>query len=271
MVAALGLILAATLVATPGERESLARARELYNQERYDAAIAAAETARKSTDLADAALLVVARSHLERYRHDADSSALASAREALLQVRQAMLEPADRVQLMIGLGESLYLDDRFGAAAEMFESVLSRASLLPSTAGDGILDWWANALDRQAQTSTLAERPAVYRRLVDRMEEELRHDPTSVTASYWLVVGLRGTGEFGRAWEAATAGWVRAAVSGEQGETLRSDLDRLVQQAIIPERVRELNPSREANRDADQMTATMRAEWESFKQQWTRN
>ncbi len=267
----MGLLVAATLASTPGDREALARARELYNQEQYEAAISAAETARRSPDLADAALLVLARAQLERYRRDADSSALTSAREALVQIRPLALDSADRAQLIIGLGESLYLDDRFGAAAELFGSVLERSAPIPPSERDEVLDWWASALDRQAQTSPLAERPILYRRMVDRMEDELRADPMSAPASYWVVVGLRGLGELGRAWAAAAAGWVRAIMAGTQGDMLRIDLDRLVREAIIPERVHEIVPSRDSTRDAEQVTAGMRADWEAFKDQWTKN
>jgi len=50
------------------EHPSLAKARALYNAVDFDGAIAAAEVARVDPASADAATLVIARAHLERYR-----------------------------------------------------------------------------------------------------------------------------------------------------------------------------------------------------------
>jgi hypothetical protein len=67
-----------------------------------------------------------------------------------------------------------------------------------------------------------------------------------------------------RAWYAAVAGWVRAPLAGEKGAMLRADLDRLVLQAIIPERLRQVPP---ASRDARQQ-AVLQMEWETIKKNW---
>jgi hypothetical protein len=63
-----GLLLAAVLVMGAAPQNPLVRARELYNQQQYDAAIAAAREARSRPELADAASVVAGRAHLERYR-----------------------------------------------------------------------------------------------------------------------------------------------------------------------------------------------------------
>lgn len=47
-------------------REDLARARNLFNERKFDQAIAAAELARKTPETSDAAAIVLARAHLER-------------------------------------------------------------------------------------------------------------------------------------------------------------------------------------------------------------
>ena len=51
-----------------------------------------------------------------------------------------------------------------------------------------------------------------------------------------------------RAWDAAIAGWVRARLAGARSATLRADLDKLVLQGIIPDRVRPLPPARTQRR-----------------------
>jgi hypothetical protein len=126
-----------------------------------------------------------------------------------------------------------------------------------------LLDWWATALDRQAQTRAPERIARVFERVLSRMEHELRADPADPVANYWLAVAARGTGDPDRAWDAAIAAWVRSSVSPEGSNALREDLDRLVAQALIPERAR-LRPGR----DPQEVAAMLRAEWELVKDQW---
>src|SRR5438105_4744022 len=63
--------------------DPLARARQLYNQHQYEAAVAAAEQARQTPARADAADLVAARAYLERFRGSAVSDDLTNARDRL--------------------------------------------------------------------------------------------------------------------------------------------------------------------------------------------
>src|SRR5687767_11031967 len=134
------------------EPAALAKARELYNAARYDAAIEAASAARNEPAYVDAASLVLARAQLERFRLGADPMDLAAAREMLSAIRPAALAPRDQVDLTIGMGQALYLGDAFGAAAELFETALNRAAVLNARDRLRLLDWWATALDREAQT-----------------------------------------------------------------------------------------------------------------------
>jgi hypothetical protein len=98
------------------------------------------------------------------------------------------------------------------------------------------------------------------------MEEELQRVEDSRVASYWLVAGTRAAGDVERAWSAAIAAWVRAAQAGPKGAALQADLDRLVIQAVIPERARQLASN---NPDAAVASAAaMRKEWELLKQAW---
>jgi hypothetical protein len=184
-------------------------------------------------------------------------------------VKTGQLGVDDRLDLAIALGESLYFDDKAGAAAEQFEIALGRNATAPGSdekraeRRELVLDWWATALDRQAQVVSVSEAHSIEARIVSRMEEELRGNPDSMVASYWLVASARGTGDVERAWSAAIAAWVRAAQAGRRGSSLQTDLNRFVTQVIIPERARQL-----AANNPDAAAAAMRKEWESLKQAW---
>jgi hypothetical protein len=245
------------------EHPSLARARALYNAADYDGAIEAATVSRQVAEAADASSLVIARSHLERYRQRADAMDLGAARQALLGVRSEALSPRDQVDLLVGLGQSLFFAEQFGSASELFDTALSRGELLPGRDRQQLLDWWASALDRDAQARPAHLRTAVYERLSSRMQQELRGDPGCAPANYWLAVAARGAGDVDRAWGASVAGWVRAFLNPDTAAMLRADLDRLVTQALIPERVR-ARPSAEQA----ELLAALTAEWDLVKQQW---
>ena len=136
------LLLASSLCAAAAEHPSLAKARALYNAGDHDGAITAAAMARQDPASADVAALVAARSHLERYRlQTGDASDLAAAREALANIRAASLKPRDQVDLLIGLGQALFLGNSFGAAAELFDSALTRAAILSDRDRLLLLDW----------------------------------------------------------------------------------------------------------------------------------
>jgi hypothetical protein len=260
-------LLVLTLVALPtaaaaAEPAALARARALYNSANYDGAIDAATAARSEPKAEDAAALVLARAHLERFRATGAVADLTAARTALGVVRSPNLSPRDQLDLLIGVGQTLYFGDSFGAAADVFDSALGRASALSDRDRGKLLDWWATALDRQAQIRPLDRRGPAFSRIVERMENELRTDPGSVIANYWLVVAARGAGDLDRAWDAAVAGWVRASL-GPDTVDLRAELDRVVIEALIPERAR-TRPQREQQ----EATAAMRVEWDAVKSAW---
>jgi hypothetical protein len=245
------------------EPAPLARARALYNAGDFDAAIAAATEARKIAAAAEPALLVLARSHLERYRQRADPADLTTARESLQGVRLQALAPRDRVDLIVGYGQSLFLSEAFGAAAELFDTALMQSTPLPPRSSALLLDWWASALDREAQSRPVDRRAPIFQKIEDRMVEELHRDPGSATATYWLVVATRGTGDFERSWDVAIAGWVRAALNPDTATTLRADIDRFVTQALVADRARQRQP--QGGGDA---VAALRNEWELIKSQW---
>ena len=258
------LVMVAVMSTGAAQQSALVRARQLYNQQQYDAAIDAAVEARKSAASVDVASLVFARAHLERFRLTANAVDLVAARDALRQVNSTRLTSSERIELLIGLGEMLYLDDRCGAAAEQFDLAVAQIDRADPNAGRA-LEWWASALDRQAQLDPATDQQALYALILRRMEDELRRDAGSAVASYWVAAAARGVGDLQRAWDAAIAGWVRARLAGDRSVALRADLDRLVRQAVIPERARQTaSPG-----DPQQAAATMRAEWDRIKEQWT--
>jgi hypothetical protein len=245
--------------------DPLVEARRLYNLAQYEKAEKLAREATAIPSRADAARVVLGRIQLERYRQSADAKDLNQARGSLRMVDAGVLDAAERVELTIGLAEALYLEDRFGAAGDMFESVLQRSSLLGTSAHERVLDWWATALDRQAQSRQPEERSPIYIRIRDRMNDEIAEHPGSTTAGYWLAAVARAGGDPERAWDAAMAGWLRAVLAEDRGAALRADLDRLVRQAIIPERAAKLSPK--GDKEAQ---SAMLAEWETFKRSWSK-
>jgi hypothetical protein len=262
MVAALLLSLARPVLAA----DPLAEARRLYNLGQYETAEKMAREALAMPARADAARVVLGRIQLERFRQSSDPKALALARESLRSVDATPLDAAERVELTIGLAEALYFEEKFGAAAQLFESVRERSALLGTTAHERVLDWWATAVDRQAQAMQPDERPSVYARVLDRMTEEIAEYPGSAAAGYWLAAAARAGGDIDRAWHAAFAGWLRAPLAEDRGAALRADLDRLVTQAIIPERAAKLA----GKNDPKDAHAAMDAEWQAFKKAWSR-
>jgi hypothetical protein len=251
--------------------DALATARQLYNLGRYSDAIRSADEARAVPATADAGAVVLARAYFERYRQTAMATDLDEARQALRNVTASRLTARDRVEYLIALGQSLYfdesysLDDRYAAAAEQFEAALARASLLDDASRDRLFEWWAGALDRQAQQGSEANRRPSYERILRRAEAEVGRDDGAVSAAYWLAAAARGVGDLPRAIGAAAAAWVRAGSLGARGEALREELDRLMRQVILPERAKDLT----SEGDARQTLQLLEAQWQDLKAKWT--
>jgi hypothetical protein len=262
------LLFAAALILAPAPlaaADLLAEARRLYNLQQYDEAERLARAAAEAVATIDRARVVLGRIHLERYRRSAEPAALAAARTALRATDTRALDHRERIELTIGLGEALYFEDRFGAAAEMFESIMDAAAILGSLAHERVVDWWATALDRVALRRPPADRAAIYERVSVRMAREIERDPGSLPAGYWLVAAARGKGDLERAFDNAVAGWVRAIHGRDRGIALRADIDRLMVQAILPERAARLSA-----RDQKAILSGMVAEWDVFKERWSR-
>jgi tetratricopeptide (TPR) repeat protein len=259
---ALGLWLAAAPLQAA---DALADARRLYNQGQFDAAERLAREAARAPATADSARLVLGRIQLERYRHEPIPADLSGAISAFANIDAKRLEPRERIELAIGLAEALYLEDRFGAAAALFDSVLDASHVLGETAHERVLDWWATAIDRHAQLRPVPERVGLYGRISVRMTEEISQDAGSTAAGYWLAAAARGLGDPDRALSEATAAWARASLAHDGGVVLRADLDRLVVQGILPDRVARLTLP-----DRTRALAGMVGEWEAFKSSWSR-
>lgn len=238
------------------QRDSVAAARELYNAGDYDGAIEAATLARRQPDQANAAALVLARARLERFREEQHEVDLGEGRLALQAVDPDVLSDRDRREYLVGLAELQYFDGRFGAAAELFNSVLGPVSdEVSDSARERLLDWWATALDRRAREDSA--RQSAYDRILARMEDELRVRPESAVAAYWIPVAARGAGDLVRAWDAAIAGWMRAPLAHDRADQLRRDLDRFVRDLLIPELSRPTGgrPPRDVNALLEEWTA----------------
>jgi hypothetical protein len=252
--------------------DALTQAREFYNLEKYDDAIRLAREARTIPALGPAATIVFARAHLERFRQTSQAPDLDIARNAMKAIDVAGLNARERVELLIALGTSLYLDesyaldDRFSAAAEQFELALAHADLLDRTSRDQLFDWWAGSLDRQAQQGSEVARRPIYERILRRAETELVTDPYSAAAMYWLSAAARGVNDLTRAMGAAVAGWVRAESLGTRGDAVQLDLDRLMRQVILPERAREMVP----DGDPHPTLALLEQQWQQVRDKWTR-
>jgi hypothetical protein len=258
--AALLILSAAGMVSAADERDPLARARALYNARDFEGAIAAANEGRRLPTRANSADLIAARALLERYRESASVDDLGQARERLRGIDPEQFGPVERLEYIVGLGQTLFYDSAAGAAADVFESVLGASASMAFDARERVLDWWASAIDREARPQPDIERQALYQKVLDRMRMELARNPASSVAAYWLSAAARGQGDLRGAWDAAQAGWVRAPLTADHGATLRADLDRLVQRGIVPDRARLLAQSPD----------TLLKEWERFKEQWER-
>lgn len=244
-------------------RAELARAREAYNAGRLDEAVAAAETAAADPATAEAARVVLARALLDRYRQAPGDDGLDRARALLGAVAAHALDADDRTDYLLGVGVALYLDGAFAAAAELFDQAAAAAPAARPQAREAALDWYGAAAERLAAGQPPAVRVRSVAPVVVRMREALARTPGSPAATYWLAAALRAQGLADEAWGAAAAGWARARLSGAAAGDLRADLDRLMREGILPDRVRDL-----PERDRPSADAALRAEWEQFTARW---
>ena len=112
------VLLVASLIggSAAAQRADLAKARTLYNERQFDAAIEAALVAQQAPELADPATVVLARAYLERYRQNANPEDLSDARVALGTIRVSNLDMRDQIDFLMALGEALFFEDDYGIA-----------------------------------------------------------------------------------------------------------------------------------------------------------
>lgn len=262
-VASVALVGVLATTSVSADRAELARARSLFNQRQFDGAIAAALVAQKTPATMDAATVVLSLAHLERYRERANPADLSAARTALGTVRATSLDPRDHIDFLMALGETLFFEDDYGAAAQIFESGLDGAIAQGPVPAEAMLDWWGSAVERHADGLARDQREAAFGRMRDRMASELARDPGSAAAGYWVSVATRGAGDPAGAWDAAIAGWVRARLASGRAANLRADLDKLMLEGIIPDRVRFVAPDKRAQAESD-----FKADWAVVKERW---
>lgn len=257
-----GLLVALALVIGPGTvafgaDDRLARARQLYNERRFELAVQAADEAR-TPERSDSADLIAARALLERFRERFADADLYGARERLRRINAGRLNPTEQIEYLVGLGQHLFLEGAAGAAANVFDNVLLTSPALSTAARERVLDWWGNALDRDARPRAKLDRHPIYQRIRDRMREELAMNPASAVAPYWLAAAASGQGDHQAAWDAALAGWVRSRMNEDGGAALRAELDTLVRRIIVPQRAR-------AHAQPPEM---LLEEWDDFVVRW---
>ena len=251
------------LAQAPPPPDPLARARQLYNAGMYDEAVTAASEVVERPAVQNEARLLLGRALLERHRTNRFPEDLDRARTALRAVVAASLTDRGRIDLVVGLGEALYLDGDYRPAASLLEPVLEQMGALSPAEREQVLDWWATAMDRYAQTRPPDERTDVYAEVEARLHAHLGRHPDSAAASYWLPASALARGDLELAWDLALAAWVRSMLAPDTGVQLRTDVDRLVTQAIIPERVKRLPDDPDAG-----ATARFTAEWDEAKTRW---
>ena len=251
-------LLIATIAPLRAADDPLSRARALYNQGQFEAAINAAEQARLTPARADAADLVAARAYLERFRASTAADDLVNARDRLRRIDPKAFPARERAEYVVGLGEALFFEGAYGAAAGVLEPIVHSHDAVIGEARERVLDWWASALDREAKPRPEMDRQGIYQRIRARMEEELAAHAGSGAAAYWLSAAARAQGDVQAAWDAAMAGWVRAPLAADRGVALRADLDRLVLRAIVPDRAKA----------TAQTPESLRQQWEAFKRNW---
>lgn len=251
--------LAGTAVRAADDKDALARARQLYNDRRFDDAVQAADEAR-TAQIADSVDLVVARAYLERFRESEQADHLTLARERLRRISPERLNASEQVEFLVGLGEQLYLEGAAGAAADLFDLVFDTTAWLPDIARERLLDWWASALDQEARPRSEIDRQPIYQKIRERMRGELGRKPASTVASYWLSAAAAGQGDHQTAWDSAMAGWVRAPLAADRGVSLRGELDLLVMRQIVPQRARALAQRPDA----------VQQQWDDFKERWAK-
>ena len=217
------------------------RARLLYNQGQFEAAVTAAEQARLTPARADAADLVAARALSRALSRQRGAPTISiNARERLRRIDPQRF-PAARARSSTSSASArrCFSTARSARRPTVFDSVAAeprrdRAAMRASACSTG---------GRARSIATRGRGPRSSGRRstsgsASAWKRSSRRIRRSGTAAYWLAAAARAQGDLQAAWDAAQAGWVRAPLAADRGAALRADLDRLVLRAIVPERAR---------------------------------
>ena len=145
---------------------------------------------------ASSARLIMGRARLERFRQAADRRASSTRRERISRaVDPRALDPRERIELQVGLGRAPLSR---GALRSRGRAARARRGLV-GDAGAGRARARARLVGHRARPPgavAAARRSArlVYPRIIERMEQELRRDPASAPATYWLAASARAAG-----------------------------------------------------------------------------
>jgi hypothetical protein len=253
---------------TAAAQSELTRARQLYNQGKFDESIMAAEVARSRPKAASPAALVIARARLERFRKSGSQQDLSESRRELLALDPRALSPPEAIEWNIGLGEALVFENQPGPASEIFGEViaLTRARLTPADL-DKLIEWWASALSGLAETLAGPSRARQYGALLSALKTVTEEKLPSRAVTYWFVVASRGVGDIDASWNAAVAGWIRAR-SMDAGDRLRKDLDEFVTKTLIPERAEARTGQPLDVRATSAETFALTEEWRGITERW---
>jgi hypothetical protein len=267
---AAAVVVGGICVCTPTrvDAQSLDRARQLYNEGRFDAAINAATVPRKRSTTASSAALIIARARLERFRQASKPEDLTAARAELVAVNPQNLSHQEKIEWQIGLAQALYFENELGPASEWFRTLIPYVrEQMPPAETDKLIEWWASTSSRFAETLTGNARSEKYRELLEVMELELERDPLSRVATYWISVAARGVGDLNRAWNTALAGWIRAR-GLQGGQRLRGDIEKFVLQTIIPERAQLRSGQRLDSKATATEITELTDEWRNLTRRW---
>ena len=221
-------------------RDPLDRARALYNQRQFEAALTAADEARKLPEQADGADLIAARAYLERFRESRlpriwstrASACAASTRPNFRRENASSSSSASakRCTSKAPLARRRRCSSRCWCRAA---SLPTRRASACSTGGRA----------RSIRTRVRVRRSSG-RRSISACAIEWRWNWPRIRRAPPRRTGLRRRREARaicrRPGTRRKPAWVRAPLTPDRGVALRHDLDELVQKAIVPERARVL-------------------------------
>ena len=248
-------------------QSDLERARKLYNTGQYEQSIAAAALAKARPSAAASATVIIARSRLELFRLHGNADDLAAARSALVSLNPRSLAPQESIDWQIGVGTALFLENQLAPAAETFNAVLPSArERLPGEEFDKLLEWWAAAMLKLAETFAGDARKRVYERLREDAVRELDRNPLSrpPPTGSWCRPAVRAI-LMPRG--ARPSGWIRAG-GPPGGQRLRFDLDTFVTQTLIPERAQARTGQRLDARTTLMEISALTDEWRALTLRW---